>query len=166
MKLTEQEKERLSYIREAAYSNMWDISKDFVGDWRADSGAWICDAFSEYADGAISIYTRDQLNYFVEHQDECETALLNMYDAQSLYDVIKNEGLVSLEAKAAVYCMYENNYNHLSEDTANILICILIDWLIGHDLDLDCDLDNVIDDLRSNYMDCTRICDVLTGLEA
>ena len=166
MKLTEQEKKRLAYIREAAYSNMWAISQDFVGDYSADCSSWICDAFSEYADGAISVYTRDQLNYFSENAEKCEQSLLEMYDGDSLAEIIKTEGLIALEAKAAVCCMYEENYSHLNDDTANILICLLIDYVLDNDLDLDCDLDNVIDDLRDNYNDNSRICDILEGLNA
>ena len=168
MKLTEQEKERLAYIREAAYVNMWAISKDFVGDYSADCSSWVCDAFSEYADGAISVYTRDHLNYFSEHSDECERSLLEMYGAKSLAEIIEKEGLIALEAKAAVCCMYEENYSHLDEDRANICVCLLIDYLLNDKTELEdgLDLDSVIDNLKDNYLDCERICDILEGLRA
>lgn len=166
MKLTEQQKQHLNYLRDEAYSNMYSISQDFVGDYSADCSSWICDAFSEYADGAISVYTRDQLNYFSENAEKCEQSLLEMYDRDSLAEIIKSEGLIALEAKAAVCCMYEENYGHLDEDRENILVCLLIDYVLDNDLDIDLDLDDLIYELRQNYLDCDRICDIIEGLRA
>lgn len=99
MKTTEQQREELEALKLQLMDNMSSISKDFAFDYRADCGAWVCDAFTEYADNAISVYTRDQLDYFNENSEECENALLSMYDGDSLADIIKSEGLTALCAK-------------------------------------------------------------------
>lgn len=130
MQFSEQQKEQLQQIREAALSNMYYISKDFCGDYSARHINYIDDAFSEYADGAISIYTRDQLDYFAENQEKCEAALLSMYSAQDLGDYIQREGLIALEAHAAVCAMYEENLSNLDEDRDNIILCIVIKALL------------------------------------
>ena len=64
--------------------------------------------------------------------------------------------------------MYEENYSHLDEDRANICVCLLIDYLLDDKTELEdgLDLDSIIDNLRDNYLDCERICDILEGLRA
>ena len=50
MKTTEQQREELEALELQLMDNMSSISKDFAFDYRADCGAWVCDAFTEYAD--------------------------------------------------------------------------------------------------------------------
>lgn len=59
-------------IKKATLSreDLSDYSQDFLADYSADCSAYICDAFSEYADGSTSIYYSDIKNYISEHIDE------------------------------------------------------------------------------------------------
>lgn len=47
-----------------------DYSGDFCADWDASQSAYFCDAISEFADGATSIYYNDITDYIQNHVEE------------------------------------------------------------------------------------------------
>ena len=55
-------------------SNLSEVS-DFVDQFSDYSTGYICDIVSELADGNISLYTQDQIDYYQEHSDEVQEAL-------------------------------------------------------------------------------------------
>lgn len=52
-----------------------DDGADFVADYGASDSAYICDAFSEFADGHTSIYYSDIKKFMCENPDAVEDAL-------------------------------------------------------------------------------------------
>jgi hypothetical protein len=52
-----------------------DDGADFVAEYSASDSAYICDAFSEFADGRTSIYNSDIKKFMCENPDAVEDAL-------------------------------------------------------------------------------------------
>lgn len=129
--MTEQEKQILEQMRAESYALLNDISKDFTDDRALSDSDYISDSFTEYADSAISIYYKDQYNYYVDHSEECENALLELYDKDSLADIIKKEGLYNLCCKAGACGAFMENERQLYDDLANIKVCLIIDFLLN-----------------------------------
>lgn len=76
----------------------------------------------------------DQWNYYKDHSDECESALLELYDSESIANEIKSEGLYYLCCKAGLCGMYNENYQELSEDEENIKKLLVIRYLLKNDI--------------------------------
>ena len=129
--MTEQQKQILEQMRAESYALLNDISKDFVDDRALSDSDYISDSFTEYADSAISIYYTDQHNYYVDHSEQCEQALLELYNKDSLADIIKKEGLYYLCCKAGACGAFMENERQLYEDQENITICLIIDFLLN-----------------------------------
>ena len=129
--MTEQQKQILEQMRAESYALLNDISKDFVDDRALSDSDYISDSFTEYADGAISIYYVDQHNYYVEHSEECEDALLELYDGDSLAQMIKKEGLYRLCCHAGVCGEFRKHETNLYDDIENIKICLICDYLLN-----------------------------------
>ena len=129
--MTEQEKTILQTMRQESYALLSDISKDFVDDSALSDSDYISDSFTEYADGAISIYYSDQHDYYLENSEECENALLELYDGDSLAQMIKKEGLYNLCCHAGVCGMFRKNESDLYDDIENIKVCLICDYLLN-----------------------------------
>ena len=127
-------KERLEGIKRDLEEGLNSISLDFLRDYDLTSSSYLSDAFTEYADGATSIYYSDQRAYFNEHSTECEDALLELYDKESIANIIKERGLDSLLCLAGACGEYNANYADLSEDEENITKLLVIRWLLKNDI--------------------------------
>lgn len=127
-------KERLEGIKRELEEGLNSISLDFLGDHDLTDSSYLSDAFTEYADEATSIYYKDQRDYFNEHSTECEDALLELYDGESLAKIIKEQGLDSLLCLAGACGEYNANYAELSEDEENIKKLLVIRWLLKNDI--------------------------------
>ena len=152
--MTNEQKRILENYREDQIAIMNYISCDFVNDYSLTSGCYVSDSITEYADNAISVYLKDQHNYFLENSEECEAALLEYYDSDSIASLIKNEGLYNLCCRAGACGAFMKNSNDLYDDIERIKICLIIDYLLNIDKFLDpeqiheiaaCDFD-VLDD--------------------
>lgn len=129
--MTIQEKEILNELRDSYISTINSISSDFINDRALLDSDYISDSFSEYADGATSIYYSDQWNYYVDNSSKCEDALLEFYDPDSIADLIKKEGLYHLCCKAGALGQYVENESELYEDEEKIKRCLIIDYLLN-----------------------------------
>lgn len=132
--MTQEQKNNLQELRDSYLSKINDLSIDFVNDHALSDDSYISDSFTEYADGAVSVYYTDQHNYYVEHSEECESALLELYDPQSIADIIKNEGLYHLNCKAGAIGAYCENERQLYEDEDNILKALIVDYCLNCDI--------------------------------
>lgn len=127
-------KEKLFLIKETTEKKMNDYSLDFVSDYEIDSSSYLSDAFTEWADNNISVYYSDQFNYYEEHATECEDALLELYDGESIADKIKKEGLYNLCCLAGVCGQYNEITGQLYEDEESIKKLLVIRYLIKNDI--------------------------------
>ena len=109
--------------------NLNDISRDFVNDTSLKQIDYLSDAFSECADTFTSLYYSDQRDYFNNHPQECENALLELYGDDTLANIIKNEGLDSLICKAGACGIYQANLSDLYEDEDEILEALTLEYL-------------------------------------
>lgn len=144
-------KEKLFLIKETTEKEMNDYSLDFVSDYEIDSSSYLSDAFTEWADNNISIFYSDQFNYYEEHATECEDALLELYDGESIADKIKKEGLYNLCCLAGVCGQYNEITGDLYEDEERIKKLLVVRYLIKHDLYnlSDEELDELLDEAES-----------------
>ena len=151
----------LEDIKSDLEAKMNDISLDFVSDYDIESDYYISDLFSECADNNISVYCSDQREYFNEHPEECESALLSLYCGEDLADYIKKNGLSGLLEHAGVCGWYETNYNQLGEDEENIKKLFVIRYLLKNNIFNLCksDIDNLLEE-ASDY-DNDRTSDLL-----
>lgn len=159
-------KTQIQEMKQSLFEKMNDLSIDFVGDYSITKHAnnYIGDAFSEYADGAISLYTSDQLNYFSNNIDACTDALLELYDANELAETIRRDGLIELERIAGVSGAYRANYDQLSSDEKNIYRCLLLDYILENfnkftKLSL-----NKLNDILESMPWCDRFDDILEAI--
>ena len=129
--MTEQQKTILQNQRVETYALLNDISKDFADERALSDSDYISDSFTEYADSAVSIYYTDQYNYYVDNSEQCENALLELYDKDSLADMIKKEGLYNLCCKAGACGAFMENERELYDDLLNIKVCLIIDYLLN-----------------------------------
>lgn len=142
MKNTRQEientlKELCEQVREKMKNS---YALDFVNETIATDSAYFSDSFSEFADNNTSIYYSEQREYFNENTSECEDALLELYDSETIADIIKNEGLDSLVCKAGALGEYMAIERELYENEDDIKRALIIDYLLDN---LDCvDIDN------------------------
>lgn len=148
--MTQEQKTILENLRSSYYENMNSLSQDFANDRALSDSAYISDAITEYADGAISIYYTDQYNYYVEHSEECENALLELYDGDSIAQLVKSEGLYNLCCKAGVCGAFQENERQLYDDLENIKICLIIDYCLNCDIFLTAEQ---IEDIAQNDFD-------------
>ena len=155
------EKEQLQKMYDEIYNDLNDSSKDFVDDHNADDSVDLYDAFTEFADSRTSIYYSDQRQYYNEHTEECERALLELYDSNSIADYIKKNGLDGLICHAGAVGEYEAIYRELSEDDDKIVQCLMIKYLMDYCEQLSADdVDTCVTDLCAN--DVGRISDIKT----
>ena len=165
-------KEHLEQLFNETYSELNESSKDFVGDHSADESSYLSDAFMEFADSNTSIYYSDQRQYFNEHTEECENALLELYDSDSIADYIKKNGLDGLICHAGAVGEYDSIYRELSDNEDEICQCLVIKYIIDNlDTYKECDIElideaiedstayriNRIDDLIDNLNDITEV---------
>ena len=161
--MTQEQKQTLEQMGEGFYDYMNSISQDFANDHALSDGAYISDLFSEYADGAISIYYRDQYNYYVDHSEECENALLELYDGDSLAEMIKTEGLYNLCCKAGVCGAYLENLNELEDDRESIIKILIIDFCLNTDKFLN--LEQIEEIASNDYDRLDDYCEEINNIE-
>lgn len=148
--MTQEQKNNLQNLRDDYLTALNSISSDFVDDRALSDSSYISDSFTEYADSAVSIYYTDQHNYYVEHSEECENALLELYDPESLADIIKKEGLYNLTCKAGAVGAYMENERELYEDQEGITKILIIDYCLNCDIYL---TEEQIEEIASNDFD-------------
>lgn len=132
--MTEKEKNYLYELRDNYLTALNAISIDFVGERALSDSDYISDSFTEYADSAISIYYKDQHDYYMENTEECERALLELYDPDSIADIIKKQGLYYLDCKAGAVGAFVKNENDLYEDQNGITKILIIDYCLNCDI--------------------------------
>ena len=160
--ITSELKTFLEDMRRELKEGLNEISRDFINDHQIDSFSYLSDGFREVADQYTSIYYSDQRDYFHEHPIECENALLDLYDSDSLADFIKKEGLDGLICRAGACGEYEANLNELCEDENKIKRVLACEWLLDR-------LDEITastDEIESAFdeLDCLDEADEMTNL--
>ena len=132
--MTQEQKNNLKNLRDDYLCAMNAISSDFTDDHALSDSSYISDSITEYADSAVSIYYVDQHNYYVDHSDECESALLEFYDPESIAQIIKNEGLYYLNCKTGAVGAFVKNEEQLNEDKEGIIKILIIDYCLNCDI--------------------------------
>lgn len=151
----EQIKNYLEQIKKELESESSNSALDFVGDYSLDCLHYLSDAFHEFADNQISVYYSDQFKYYEEHATECEDALLELYDGDSIADKIKKEGLYNLCCLAGVCGEYNEITGELYNDEENIKKLLIIRHLLKKDifvLDKE-QIDDLLDESEDSHID-------------
>lgn len=146
-------KNLLQRIWDEGLDNLDDISKDFVSDYSLDGDHYLSDLFTEYADGAISIYCSDQHNFYIENEDWCNQCLEDFYSNEDLGKLIKDKGIDGFIEHAGAVGWYEKNYHSLSSNEEDIKVLLAVKWMINNldTLIIDEDtINNVIDTIRND----------------
>lgn len=127
--------EKQKTILQNEYNNILntlnDISIDFINDRKLNDIKYLCDAFSEYADQNISVYSSDQKEFYNNNVEICENALQDQYI--NLNDYLKNNSISDLMSRAGVAGWFDKNYSELSQDENDIKTALLIKYLIEND---------------------------------
>ena len=148
-------KNLLETIKKELEESSNDSTLDFLGDYALEDIKYISDCFHEFADNYISVYYCDQFKYYEEHTSECEDALLELYDGDSIVDKIKKEGLYNLCCLAGVCGQYNEITGELYEDEENIKKLLVIRHLLKHDIFLfnEEELTDILDQAESIRID-------------
>ena len=146
--------------------NLNSISYDFVNENYLENIDYLGDLFHERADNETSVYYADQKQYFYDHPQECENALLEWYDDKSLADIIKDEGLEALICKAGQCGEYQANINALYEDEDEIKECLTLKYLEEHADDFkgfkESDLEELLN--QTHYNEPSEILELLADI--
>lgn len=127
-------KKKLYELKEQMEETASGYSLDFVSDYEADSSSYLSDAFHEFADNNISVYYSDQFKYYEENQSECEDALLELCDGETIMEKIKHEGLYNVCCYAGVCGEYNKITSDLYEDEEIIKKLLVIRYLLKYDI--------------------------------
>lgn len=127
-------KEKLFLLKEETEKECSENALGFVGDYSLDNIHYLSDSFSEFADNNISVYYSDQFKYYEEHATECEDALTELYDPNSIAQTIKKDGLYNLCCLAGVCGEYNEITGELYRDEENIKKLLVIRYLIKNDI--------------------------------
>ena len=130
----EQIKNYLEEIKKDLEEKISDSSLDFVSDHSLGDINYFSDAFHEFADNNISVYYSDQFKYYEEHATECENALLELCDGETIADKIKKEGLYNLCCYAGVCGQYNEIIGELYSDEENIKKLLIVRHLLKNDI--------------------------------
>ena len=127
-------KKEILNIKELLMEVMNSSSIDFINDYSISNNEsnYLSDLITEFSDRSVSIYYTDQYNYWSDNSTECEDALLELYDSNSLGDIIKNQGLYNLCCTAGVCGWFRKTENELYSDIDNICKCLLLDYVLEH----------------------------------
>lgn len=93
---------------------------DFVSDYELQNINYLDDSFREFADNNTSLYYSEQREYYNEHRNECEDALLEYYDGDFIANKIKKEGIDSLICFCGAIGEYNNIFNELSQNEEDV----------------------------------------------
>lgn len=110
--------------------NLNAISCDFVGDNYIENDSYISDLFTEFADSQTSIYYCDQKKYYLEHSEQSEQDFLELYDGDSIINIIKDEGLENLICKVGAVGEFCQNERDLYECKEEIIAFLLVQHVI------------------------------------
>lgn len=124
----------LENIKKEIESESDDLVLDFVGDYDIESVHYLGDCFHEFADNNISVYYCDQFKYYEEHATECEDALLELYDKDSIVQKIRDEGLYNLCCFAGVCGQYNEQTGTLYSEEEHIKKLLVIRYLLKNDI--------------------------------
>lgn len=149
--------EALKSYKKELEEKMNSYSFDFANDYYIESDNYLSDLVNEFADNCISVYCYDQKQYYLEHPEECENALLELYDGDSLADIVKNEGLDALICKAGVCGEFNAITGELYEDKKSIIKVMLINHILENeelfkDIEIN-DLISIVDDSDTEDFD-------------
>lgn len=117
-------------IIEKLQDKMSSYSIDFVNDYSQSSG-YICDLFSEFADGSISIYTRDQEEYYYNNQEECDDACAELCILDGFNP--RKDSIGDLIARAGCAGWFMHIERDLYNYEEGIILCLAYKTLIDND---------------------------------
>ena len=127
-------KERLEQIKKETEEATSERALDFVGDYSIENINYFSDCVQEFADNSISVYYSDQFKYYEEHPTESEDALLELYDPNSIAEMIKKNGLYCLCCHAGVCGEYNEITSDLYQEEENIKRLLVVRYLLKNDL--------------------------------
>jgi len=127
-------KEDLEFVKKALEEICSNTTLDFLGDYGLEDIDYLGDTFHEFSDNNISVYCSDQFKYYEEHPTECEDALLELYDGESIAQKIKDEGLYNLCCFAGVCGQYEKQLQELYTNEAEIKKLLVVRYLLKNDI--------------------------------
>lgn len=155
MKNEQKNKELLNNKKTELENECSDTALDFVGDYALEDLHYLSDAFTEWADNNISVYYYDQFKFYEEHTTECENALLELYDGDSIADKIKNEGLYNLCCLAGVCGQYNEITGELYNHEEKIKKLLIIRHLLKNDIFIfnEEQLQDILDSAESSRID-------------
>lgn len=123
-------KDYLEQLKEELERKVNDYSIDFVNEHDVNDSQYGCDAFTEFADNNTSIYYSDQRDYYYKNSSDCDDALLSMYDADSIAQMIRDRGVDAVVCQAGACGEYDAIYRALSEDEEEIKKLLVVKYFI------------------------------------
>lgn len=123
-------REQLLRKRNILFNKLGGYSRDFESDYETSTTSYLEDLFSEFADSNTSVYYSEQRDFYNKNPLLCEQALLEMYDAVSLAEYIRDNGLDDLICRAGALGEYKEIYDELESDRDDILRVMVMDFIL------------------------------------
>lgn len=123
-------REQLLEKRNILFNKLGGYSQSFESDYETSTTSYLEDLFTEFADNNTSIYYSGQRDFFNENPELCENALLEMYDADSIAEYIRDNGLDGLICHAGALGEYKEIYDELERDRDDILRVMVMDFIL------------------------------------
>lgn len=137
----------LEDLKSKLISEMNEESEDFAEYVDLEYTTYYDDVISEYCDSAISVYYSDQFKYYEEDPSEAEDALLELYDSESIANIIKDRGLNELCCLAGVCYKERQIREEINEDEKSITQIIIINYLLKNSDKNIINENDIIDDI-------------------
>lgn len=121
---------RLEDLKRSLVKVINDESEDFADYVDLEHTNYYSDVIAEYCDSVISVYYSDQFKYYEDNPNEAESALLELYNSESITNIIKDQGLYQLCCLAGICYKERLIQEEINEDEKNITQIIIINYLL------------------------------------
>lgn len=105
---------------------------DFVEEHDSSEENYLTDAIAEFADNRTSVYYSEQREFYNDNTEDCDNALLEMMDAESMVNYIKEYGLDRLMCYAGSLGKYTAIENDLHDNENEIVKILAIKYALEH----------------------------------
>lgn len=148
------------------YENTGDYTQEFIDDYKQAENKYLSDLISEFADGSISIYKSDIIDYYYNNKDICNQAAQEFGILES-FD-FKNDDIDDLTERAGAAGWYMNIENNLYKYYDDIIIGLCYQYLMDHGIYKLSNKDfKKLNDIASSYYsyNCDRLIELYDELK-
>ena len=155
-------KPELQELKEKIELEVSTYTIDFVNEYDDLTNlSYINDSINEFADSNTSIYYSEQREFYNNHSDLCDNALLDY--GYELKELLKDGSLNDAICKAGAIGEYHYICDSIYADEENVYKLYVINYCIQESISID---EELIDEIANECLyKCSRFYDILCAIE-